>query len=53
MKKEYVTRLHYSSTMGIKVEPNLTSSVAEGNQSSLLGVDDKNNVAYVNNVYNI
>ncbi|XP_043687472.1 homeobox-DDT domain protein RLT2-like [Telopea speciosissima] len=48
MKEEYMTKLQNSSYMGIKAEPNATSSAAEGSQSPLPGVENKNSEASPN-----
>ncbi|KAJ4729740.1 Homeobox domain-containing protein/DDT domain-containing protein [Melia azedarach] len=47
MKEEYVFKMHYSSYMGNKVEPNLTISSAESRRSPFVTVDEKNNVTTV------
>ncbi|XP_048328593.1 homeobox-DDT domain protein RLT2 isoform X2 [Ziziphus jujuba] len=43
MKEEYIMRMHYSSLMGNKFEPNVTNSSAGGGPSPFLTVGDKNN----------
>ncbi|KAJ4976460.1 hypothetical protein NE237_001566 [Protea cynaroides] len=42
MKEEYMTKLQNSSFTGIKAEPNATCSAAEGSQSPLPGIENKN-----------
>ncbi|KAJ4981059.1 hypothetical protein NE237_031896 [Protea cynaroides] len=48
MKEEYMTKLQYSSFTGIKAEPNASSFAAEGSQSPLPGVGNKNSEASLN-----
>ncbi|XP_042484984.1 homeobox-DDT domain protein RLT2-like, partial [Macadamia integrifolia] len=48
MKEEHMTKLQYSSFTGIRAETNVTSSVAEGSQSPLPGVESKNIEASLN-----
>ncbi|XP_043687473.1 homeobox-DDT domain protein RLT2-like [Telopea speciosissima] len=48
MKEECMTKLQNSSYTGIKAEPNATSSAAEGSQSPLPGVENKNSEASPN-----
>lgn len=43
MKEEFVMRMHYPSVVVNKFDPNLAISSAEGRQSPLITVDDKNN----------
>ncbi|KAF5481349.1 hypothetical protein F2P56_002009 [Juglans regia] len=43
MKEEFVMKMHYSSFMGNRTEPNLTASLAEGRQSSFPIGNDKSN----------
>lgn len=48
MKEEFVTRMHYSSFIGNKIDPNLTLSAAEGKQSPLVNIDCKGNEMSMN-----